>query len=32
MRSDGDGDTGVGVVDVVLVIFLDDNKQIYLHD
>lgn len=30
MRSDGDSDTGVGVVDVVLVI--DDNKQIYLHD
>lgn len=30
MRSDGD--TGVGVVDVILVIFIDDNKKNYLHD
>lgn len=30
MRSDGD--TGIGVVDVILVIFIDDSKQIYLHD
>lgn len=30
MRSDDD--TGVGIVNIVLVNFIDDNKEIYLHD